>query len=114
MTDADPEDLPVCVQCKGNFNADDSTVTCNFCGSKYHVECAKIKEVTGELLCESRNLFWFCDDCVDAVQEKLNLQVKPELTEASQGAAKNQPVEKSDNKSFQMCRSNYRKLNQKK
>lgn len=70
------EEIEKCVRCFTDFVQNDKTIACNFCETKYHLNCVKLDGTVSDVVDSCENLFWFCDDCVSVVQEKLQISKK--------------------------------------
>lgn len=62
-----------CATCGDNFIVNSKLIACTLCGEKYHINCVKIKDQFLKTITDSKNLFWFCDNCADGIKEKLDI-----------------------------------------
>lgn len=64
----------VCAGCSDNFIVNSKLVTCRFCTQNYHFQCVQLKDQLYKTINECANLFWYCNDCVILVDERLNIE----------------------------------------
>lgn len=72
----------VCTRCSDNFVVNSKLVTCRYCQDCYHTQCVQIKDQVQKAVNECANLFWYCDVCVNVIEEKLNIAKKLEQLES--------------------------------
>lgn len=71
----------VCARCTDNFIVNSKLVTCKLCENSYHLQCVQIKDQVLKVIKDCDNLFWYCDDCVSCVNEKLDIVKSIKLLE---------------------------------
>nr|CAI5825564.1 unnamed protein product [Callosobruchus analis] len=60
-----------CPLCSDNFIVNTKSIECSFCETSFHNHCVKVKDALCKYKQEHKNLYWFCDDCISVVKDKL-------------------------------------------
>lgn len=66
-----------CTLCNDNFIVNIKSIKCSSCRLDFHTKCVQIKDSVLKALSESRNICFFCDNCLESVKAKL--EHKPDM-----------------------------------
>lgn len=74
----------VCFSCSDNFIVNNKSIDCKYCQKVFHAGCAKVKDSYYKFINDSKNVYWFCDECIKIIPSKLTQSVSTADTKTIQ------------------------------